>query len=108
MEAISFRTNNFVFRSEASQIPSKRATSAWNLSDSGQAIGFSGIGDTRHLLPRSVCQIDFMEKVTNGCMIRSIFNCALKVHLLDDVVDGYLMWLHVLIKMRVVGSPRPH
>jgi hypothetical protein len=99
MEAISFWTSHFVYRTETSQFPSKRATSAWNLSDSGQAIGFSGTDDNRHLLPRSICQIDPAEeelRATNGCMIRRILDCTLKVHLLDDAGNSFPMWQHVL------------
>jgi hypothetical protein len=40
MEVVSFWTNSFVYLTETNQFPSKRATSAWNLSDSGKAMGF--------------------------------------------------------------------
>lgn len=99
MEVISFWTNNFVYRTETAQFPSKRATSAWNLSDSGQAIGFSGTDDNRRLLPLSISQIDPIEeklRATNGFMIRLILDCTLKVHLLHEARAGSQLWQHLL------------
>jgi hypothetical protein len=87
MEVISFWMNNFVFPDSTNQSPFKRVTSAWNLVDSGQAIGFSGTDDTRFLLPlhiKQVPQSDPKLRSTNGEMIDRVIQCTKRIILLDD------------------------
>jgi hypothetical protein len=87
MEVICFWTNSFIFRTDTYQFLSKRATNAWNLSDSGKAIGFSGTDDNRFLLPLSISQQTPEEeyiRATNGAMIRLILDCTNQLYLVND------------------------
>jgi hypothetical protein len=87
MEVISFWMNNFVFPDSTYQFPSRRVTSAWNLVDSGQAIGFSGTDVTRFLLPLDIKQVlpsDPKLRSANGEMIDRVIQCNNRIILLDD------------------------
>jgi hypothetical protein len=87
MEVVFYWTNYAVFPYATNQFPSKRATNAWNLVDSGRAIGFLGTDDNRLLLPLQVRQVDPGEetlRATNGEMIDRILRCTIKVTVLDD------------------------
>jgi hypothetical protein len=90
MEVVSFWMNNFVFPDSTYQFPSRRVTSAWNLVDSGEAIGFSGTDDIRFLLPLHIKQVppsDPTLRSTNGEMIDRVIQCTERILLLGDGDD---------------------
>jgi hypothetical protein len=100
MEVIFYWLNNFVFPRETFQFPARRASSAWNLVDSGSAIGFSGTDDNRFLLPLCVSQRRLEDNellATNGAMIDRILSCTReKIELLTDRDGSVPLWETVL------------
>jgi hypothetical protein len=99
MEVVSFWMNNFVFLYSTHQFPARRVTNAWNLVDSGQAVGFSGTDDTRFLLPLDIKQVpqsDAVLQSTNGAMIDRILMCTRIITVLDDGDDQCPLWQVVL------------
>jgi hypothetical protein len=100
METICFWTNSFVYPKDTSQFLSKRATSAWNVSDPGNSVGFSGTDDNRFLLPLSIAHISPDEdhlQATNGEMVRRVLDCSQQVKLLEDnSAEHTPMWQLVL------------
>lgn len=84
MDVVFFWLNEIVFPNETHQFPQRRVSSAWNLSESKTAIGFSGTHDNH--LPLSITQISHTDaelRATDGEMIDLILNCTKKVHVFD-------------------------
>ena len=101
MDVVSFWMNNFVFPDSTHQYPSRRVTNAWNLVDTGTAIGFSGTDDTRFLLPLSIQQVppaDPILSATNGEMIDRVIHCTREITLLDDRDESCPLWRLVVNK----------
>jgi hypothetical protein len=98
MKLISFWMNNFVFEYETYVFPQRRVTSAWNLVDTDNAVGFSGTDDNGKLLPPPVKQQqqDVMElRATNALMIDRVLKCTRdKLLVLED--DSGNLWKTLL------------
>jgi Protein of unknown function (DUF3638)/Protein of unknown function (DUF3645) len=105
MEVVSFWTNNFVFPTDTNQFPARRASNAWNLCDSGRAIGFSGTDDNRYLLPLSISQIIPDQddlRGTNGSMIRLLLERVIGISQIPN--DDTPTWKLVLHQSVTLGA----
>lgn len=106
MDVISFWMDHFVFPDSTHQFPARRVTSAWNLVDTGRAIGFSGTDDNRFLLPLQVKQISAIDsrvRATNGAMIDCILRCTQGIYVLDDGDEDCPLWRVVLRQCESLG-----
>ena len=86
---ISFWLEKVVFPNETNQFRQRRVSSAWNLSASKIAIGFSGTDDNQDLLPPSIKQIAQLDDellATNGRMLDLILTCTRTVDVINTTV----------------------
>jgi len=77
MRTINFWLNYCVFPRETKQFPSRIMANAWDLTDGGRVVGFSGTKDNKLLLPAAVTQVvpdDDVLAATDGKMLALILD----------------------------------
>lgn len=107
MTVVSFWMDNFVFPDSTDQFAARRTTSAWNLVDSGQAVGFSGTDNYRFLLPLSIKQqavADSRLRSANGAMVDCILSCTRGIYVLDDGDQDHPLWRVILLECKKHGA----
>ena len=105
MEVISYWTATFIYPTDTTKFPHRRVTNAWNLCDSGGAIGFSGTDDNRLLLPRpfirQIPQALDELRATNGKRLELVIQQTKKIVQLDCKQEN--LWVEIIDKCIHLG-----